>query len=75
MAGTNLEERREASRIVGEMFGKIVKGEPVDMESPEMMKFYTLQFEDILKERQRIGGDWVVAGALRNKQLRRHARY
>ena len=75
LAGPGLQGRKEASRKVGQIFGKIMKGESVDLESPDMRSFLTLQFEDILKERRRIGGDWVVAGALKSKQIRQFARW
>ena len=74
LVGPGMEERKEVSRAVEQIFGKIIKGEPVDLESPEIRRFLTLQCEDIAKERERIGGDWVVAGALMNKQIRHLAR-
>ena len=74
LAGPELEERKEASRAAGHLFSKIVKGEPVELESADMKRFLTLQFADVAKERRRIGGDWVVAGALINKQIRQLAR-
>ena len=46
----------------------------MELECPDMRRFLTLQCEDIARERQRIGGDWVVAGALMNKQIRHLAR-
>ena len=70
LAGPELEERKEASRAAGHLFSKIVKEEPVELESADMKRFLTLQFADVAKERRRIGGDWVVAGALINKQTR-----
>ena len=74
LAGPGLKERKEVSRAVGQIFGKIIKGESVDLETPDMVRFLTLKCEDIAKERQRIGGDWVVAGALINKECRDLAR-
>ena len=53
------EERRDGVRNGGKEWAKVMKGE----EDYNLETFYSLMCEDIIKERKRIGGDWVVAKA------------
>lgn len=58
LSGVGLEERKEASRSVGEMIGKVSRGEAVDFQCAEIKKFYRLKFEDI--SRERAGTGWLL---------------
>eukprot|EP00091_Calanus_sinicus_P006650 TRINITY_DN17357_c0_g1_i1.p1 TRINITY_DN17357_c0_g1~~TRINITY_DN17357_c0_g1_i1.p1 ORF type:complete len:132 (-),score=43.87 TRINITY_DN17357_c0_g1_i1:50-445(-) len=46
-------------------WGKFRNGEDYSLE-----EFYTLLCENIIQERQRVGGDWVVAQAVPTRKLR-----
>jgi len=58
-------EVKAAVAKVGEEWKKAAKGEDYDM-----TECYSLMCENILKERKRIGGDWVVAQAVLSRKHR-----
>jgi len=58
-------KRKEVLGQAMKEWSKFKNGEDYDMED-----FYTLLCENIVKERQRVGGDWVVAQAVPTRKLR-----
>ena len=52
---------------------EMIKGK--DFEIEEFREFYSCMCEDIIRERKRIGGDWVVASVAFTRALRHHIRY
>lgn len=58
-------KRKEVLGQAMKEWSKFKKGEDYNLED-----FYTLLCENIVKERQRVGGDWVVAQAVPTRKLR-----
>jgi len=59
-------ERKDGVKNAGKEWAKIMKGD----EDYDLEEFYSLMCEDIIKERMRVGGDWVVAQAVPTRKLR-----
>jgi len=58
-------ERKEAVKNAGKEWMKVVNGEDFNLDD-----LYSNMCEDILRERNRVGGDWVVAQAVPTRHLR-----
>ena len=54
----------------GEEFKKLMKGQILDVDETE--KYYSALCKDIISEKRRIGGNWVVTQAVPTKNLRKH---
>ena len=63
-------ERIDAVNIFGEEFGKLMQGKEFDTCNTE--KYYSALCKDIKSEKNRMGGNWVVAQAVPTKHLRKH---
>ena len=63
-----MEERREACKKATEEFWKILTGKYLDRITAE--EFYGLMCNDIMRERKRIGGYWVIAGVALTQEFR-----
>ena len=68
LKGEGLKERGEAAAKSSEVFGQLASSGDFDMDV--MKQYYEYLCEDILKERNRIGGDWAVASPSFNKEMR-----
>ena len=68
LVGEGLEQRREVCRKVTDEFQKILAGKDFDRKIAE--EFYGNMCNDILRERKRIGGDWVIAGVALTQEFR-----
>jgi len=68
LVGDFLEERRKLSSKFADICEDIIAGN--DYEKEGFKQYYDAMCADILKERARIGGDWVVAGVVLNKEVR-----
>ena len=54
------------------MFMEILNGKELDLEVAK--EFYSCMCDNILSERKRIGGDWVIAHIAFTRNLRDHIR-
>ena len=63
-----MEERREACKNATEELRKMLTGKDFDRKTAE--EFYGLMCNDIIRERKRIGGDWVIAGFALTQEFR-----
>jgi len=59
-------ERKEVVKSAMKEWEKIMAGN----EEYQLEDFYAMMCEDILRERKRVGGDWVVAQAVPTRKLR-----
>ena len=62
--------RIDAVNAVGDGFKKLMEGQELDVTNTE--KYYSALCKDIISEKRRIGGNWVVAQAVPTKNLRKH---
>ena len=76
LTGEGVEKRREVVKGVAKFFRTLAwHGEHISLEEDVWETFYKHLCEEIIKERRRIGGDWVVASAvIRNKKWRQYVR-
>ena len=58
-------DRREKLKSLEKEWWKLIRGEDYNLDD-----FYALMCDNILSERRRVGGDWVVAQAVPTKKLR-----
>jgi len=72
LIGEGIEQRRDLVEKATTFFEAMMAGKEYDME--EAKKFYSGMCEDILRERKRIGGDFVVAAVSFARELRDHIR-
>jgi len=76
LKGEGIKEREEICNRVMKQLGKMLAdGDGFDTEI--LKEVCTLMCDDIMRERRRIGGDWVIAGAhaMFSKELRDFIRY
>ena len=73
LRGKGAEERMKTLNGITSLFMDLMQGKGYDKEL--LKKFYTLQCEDILRERNRIGGDWAIATVSFTREMRDHIRY
>ena len=73
LKGEGLAKRRLISNRMGEIFGKIIKGEDFDVEAAK--EFYGAMCDDISREKKRIGGNFAVAAVTLKKEIREHIKY
>ena len=76
LTGDGVEKRREVVKGVTKFFRTLAwHGEHIILEEDVWETFYKHLCEEVIKERRRIGGDWVVASAvIRNKKWRQYVR-
>ena len=72
LKGEGLDTRMEQCKKAVGMFMEILNGKEFDLEVAK--EFYSCKCNDILSERKRIGGDWVIADAAFTRNLRDHIR-
>ena len=53
---------------VNSEWGPLMKGDEYNKEL--IMEFYTEMARDIMRQRQRIGGDWAVANVVYSREIR-----
>ena len=53
---------------VNSEWGPLMKGDEYNKEL--IMEFYTEMARDIIRQRQRIGGDWAVANVVYSREIR-----
>ena len=71
LTGEGRQERQEVCKKSTEAFEKLLKKQKLSQTEEEYFdKHYTLLCEDIARERQRIGGDWAIAGVILTKHDR-----
>merc|ERR1712013_491879 len=70
LKGEGLERRREICSAANAAFMEFFSGREFNIE--DYKEFYTIMCEDIMRERKRIGGDWVVAGTVLTQSMRDH---
>ena len=71
LTGEGRHERQEVCKKSTEAFEKLLKKQKLSKTEEEYFdKHYTLLCEDIARERQRIGGDWAIAGVILTKHDR-----
>ena len=77
LSGEGVQERKALCEKVENIWcQKIFKNLPLTEEEQEMMdKHVDSLAENIIKERRRIGGDWVVASCIPHKRSRDRIRY
>ena len=76
LKGKGLEKRMKICKHRNNAFMRLVEGEDLSAEENEKFyEFYSCMCEDILSERQRIGGDWAIAAVAFTRALRDHIRY
>ena len=68
LKGEGMEDRARLGMKVWEVSGKREENEEEWLET--MSEFYSLMCEDIMRERARVGGDWVVTTCLTGKDVR-----
>jgi len=68
LKGEGLKERQEANKSGSKMFEDLMAGKKIDNEIAKGL--YGAMCDDIKRERERIGGDWAVAGFVMNRELR-----
>ena len=68
LKGEGLETRREICQKGVKSFMKFMAGEELDSEV--IGDFYGMLGKDINNERERIGGDWAIAGVAINREIR-----
>eukprot|EP00090_Calanus_glacialis_P002740 TRINITY_DN12044_c0_g1_i3.p1 TRINITY_DN12044_c0_g1~~TRINITY_DN12044_c0_g1_i3.p1 ORF type:complete len:331 (+),score=83.34 TRINITY_DN12044_c0_g1_i3:73-993(+) len=67
LEGEGLERRKEVSEKFMKEFGSFLRG---DYDKDVFVEFYELLCQDIIRERQRIGGDWVIASCVVTQDIR-----
>ena len=71
LTGEGREERQEVCKKSGEAFEKLLRKQKLSKTEKEYFeKNYHLLCGDIARERQRIGGDWAIAGVILTKHDR-----
>ena len=71
LKGVSQESIDAVAECMGE-FMKMIKGNKYDLK--KVTRFYSSLCKDIAKERNRIGGDWVVPHAVPTREFRNHFR-
>ena len=71
--GPGAKERAAMLKRVNSEWGPLMKGEEYNKEL--IMEFYIEMARDILKQRERIGGDWAVANVVYSREIRDKIRY
>jgi hypothetical protein len=72
LKGEGLDTRMQHCKKAVGMFMEIFNGKEFDLEVAK--EFYSCMCDDILSERKRIGGDWVIAFIAFTRNLRDHIR-
>ena len=70
LVGEGSEERREVCQKVGKAWRRLLKGEETKADWLVFEKYLELLCEDIRSQRERIGGDWAVAGCVTHRRMR-----
>ena len=71
LTGQGRQERQEVCQKSVHAFEKLLRKEKLSKAEEEYFdKHYTLLCEDIARQRQRIGGHWVIAGVILSKHDR-----
>ena len=68
-----MKERAASAKIMQDTVAKILQGQTYDTE--EFKKFYKAMATDILREKNRIGGNWAVAYIILTREIRDCLRY
>ena len=68
LKGEGLSERREICNKIVEVFKDLMEGREPNQKNLEV--FYEAQCDDILKERNRVGGDWAIAAVTLTYDMR-----
>ena len=66
--GPGAKERAAMLKRVNSEWGPLMKGEEYKKEL--IMEFYTEMAGDIMRQRERIGGDWAVANVVYSREIR-----
>ena len=66
--GPGSKERAAMLKRVNSEWGPLMKGEEYNKEL--IMEFYIEMARDILRQRERIGGDWAVANVVYSREIR-----
>ena len=70
LVGEGSQERREICKEIDKAWHRFIKGEETESDWLLVEKYLALQCEDIKSQRERIGGDWAVAGCITHKRMR-----
>ena len=73
LKGPGVEERVKLGKIFVNEVGKVMAGVRMDHEA--MFPLYDAMGKEILKEKQRIGGDWAIAHVVAARDTRDRLRY
>ena len=73
LRGDGMKERAASAKIMQDTVAKILQGQTYDTE--EFKKFYKAMATDILREKNRIGGNWAVAYVILQREIRDCLRY
>ena len=68
--GQGSEERREVCKKNGEAWERLIKEEETEADWLVIEKYFEILCEDIKSQRERIGGDWAVAGCITHRRMR-----
>ena len=72
LKGTGDKERVALVKRAQEMWGPLMEGKGYDKEL--VLEYYTAMSNDILKQKERIGGNWAVAHVVFSKDVRKAMR-
>ena len=70
LVGQGSEERREVCKKNGEAWERLIKEEETEADWLVIEKYLEILCEDIKSQRERIGGDWAVAGCTTHRRMR-----
>ena len=70
LVGEGSQERKEICREIGEAWERIVEKEETSADWCVIEKYLDILCEDIRSQRERIGGDWAVAGCITHRRMR-----
>ena len=73
LKGPGVKERLTLAKKAQEIWGPLMAGQEYDKQL--MRDYYTEMVKDIIKQKQRIGGDWAIAHVVWNKEIRDIMRY
>ena len=72
LKGPGMKERQALNAIASELSSAVIMGKEHDVKQAN--KVYSAMAEDIKREKQKIGGDWAVAGMVTNREARGNSR-
>ena len=70
LVGEGSQERKEICGEIGKAWERLIDGEETSADWSVIEKYLEILCADIRSQRERIGGDWAVAGCITHKRMR-----